>query len=124
MVDGKLLTASASPHVRAHDTTRGIMLDVVIALCPALIASVVLFGFRALAVTAVCVVCCVLFEFLSRKAMRRANTIGDLSAVVTGVSTPPSDWYGRRAAGSSFTGCARRCVPSRRSWMPSSSAKR
>ena len=85
MVDGKLLTASASPHVRSHDTTRGIMLDVIIALCPALIASVVLFGFRALAVTAVCVVCCVLFEFLSRKAMKRANTIGDLSAIVTGI---------------------------------------
>ena len=85
MVDGKLLTASASPHVRARSTTRGIMLDVIIALCPALIASIVLFGFRALAVTAVCVGCCVLFEFLSRKAMRRANTIGDLSAVVTGI---------------------------------------
>ena len=85
MVDGKLLTASASPHVRAHDTTRGIMLDVILALCPALIASVVLFGFRALAVEAVCVGCCVLFEFLSRKAMHRANTIGDLSAVVTGI---------------------------------------
>ena len=85
MVDGKLLTASASPHVRSQHTTRGIMLDVIIALCPALIASVVLFGFRALAVTAVCVGCCVLFEFLSRKAMRRPNTIGDLSAVVTGI---------------------------------------
>ena len=81
MVDGKLLTASASPHVRSHDTTRGIMFDVILALCPALVASVVLFGFRALAVTAICVGCCVLFEFLSRKAMHRANTIGDLSAV-------------------------------------------
>ena len=85
MVDDRLLTASASPHVRTRDTTRGIMLDVLIALLPALIASVVLFGFRALAVTAVSVGCCVLFEFLSRKAMRRPNTIGDLSAAVTGV---------------------------------------
>lgn len=85
MVDDRLLTASASPHVRTHDTTRGIMLDVLIALCPALIASVILFGFRALAVTAVSVGSCVLFEFLSRKVMRRPNTIGDLSAAVTGM---------------------------------------
>ena len=61
------------------------MLDVLIALVPALIASVVLFGFRALAVTAVSVGSCVLFEYLSRKAMRRPNTIGDLSAAVTGM---------------------------------------
>jgi electron transport complex protein RnfD len=61
------------------------MLDVLIALVPALIASVVLFGFRALAVTAVSVGSCVLFEFLSRKAMRRPNTIGDLSAAATGM---------------------------------------
>ena len=85
MVDDRLLTASASPHVRTRDTTRGIMLDVLISLVPALIASVVLFGFRALAVTAVSVGSCVLFEFLSRKAMRRPNTIGDLSAAVTGM---------------------------------------
>ena len=83
MVDDRLLTASASPHVRTRVTTRGIMLHVLIALVPALIASVVLFGFRALAVTAVSVGSCVLFEFLSRKAMRRPNTIGDLSAAVT-----------------------------------------
>ena len=85
MVNDRLLTASASPHVRTRDTTRGIMLDVLIALVPALVASVVLFGFRALAVTAVSVCSCVVFEFLSRKAMRRPNTIGDLSAAVTGM---------------------------------------
>ena len=61
------------------------MLDVLIALTPSLIASVVLFGFRALAVTAVSVASCILFEFLSRKVMHRANTIGDLSAAVTGM---------------------------------------
>ena len=66
MVNDRLLTASASPHVRTRDTTRGIMLDVLIALVPALVASVVLFGFRALAVTAVSVCSCVVFEFLSR----------------------------------------------------------
>ncbi len=79
------LTVSASPHVRSNATTTGIMLDVIIALMPALIASVFLFGPRALAVSAVCVGVCVLAEFLSRKAMKKTNTIGDLSAIVTGL---------------------------------------
>ena len=81
----KMLTVSASPHKRTGDTTRGIMLDVIIAMLPALVLSVILFGPRALVVTLVSVVFCVLFEFLSRKAMKRENTVGDLSAVVTGM---------------------------------------
>ena len=84
-MSNELLTASVSPHVRTRDTSRSIMLDVIIALIPSLIASVVIFGFRALAVTASAVASCVLFEWLSRKAMKRHNTIGDLSAVVTGI---------------------------------------
>ncbi len=79
------LTVSASPHARLNTTTKGIMLDVIIALVPALIASVFLFGPRTLAVTAVCVAVCVLSEYLARKAMKKTNTIGDLSAVVTGL---------------------------------------
>ena len=79
------LNVSASPHVRSKATTTGIMLDVIIALCPALIASVVLFGWRALAVSAVCIGVCVLAEYVSRKVMKRSNTIGDLSAIVTGL---------------------------------------
>lgn len=85
MVDGKKLVVSASPHLRTKDTTRGIMLDVIIALIPALIASVVIFGPRALAVVATTVASAVLSEFVSRKVMKRHNTIGDLSAVVTGL---------------------------------------
>ncbi len=81
----KMLTVSASPHKRTADTTRGIMLDVIIAMVPALIVSVILFGPRTLLVTLVSVIFCVLFEYLSRKAMKRGNTIGDLSAVVTGM---------------------------------------
>ncbi len=81
----KMLTVSASPHKRTGDTTRGIMLDVIIAMVPALVLSVVLFGPRTLVVTAVSTVFCVLFEYLARKAMKRPNTIGDLSAVVTGM---------------------------------------
>ena len=84
-MSNELLTVSASPHVRTRDTSRMIMLDVIIALVPSLVASVVIFGFRALAVTLSAVISCVLFEWLSRKAMKRHNTIGDLSAVVTGM---------------------------------------
>ncbi len=79
------LTVSASPHVRSAETTTGIMLDVIIALIPAGIASIFIFGLRALAVIAVSVITAVLAEFLSRKAMKRDQTIGDLSAVVTGL---------------------------------------
>lgn len=79
------LTVSASPHVHSLDTSSGIMLDVIIALIPALVASVFIFGARTLAVTAVAVISCVLAEYISRKVMKRENTIGDLSAVVTGI---------------------------------------
>lgn len=81
----KKLTVSASPHVRSNETTTGIMLDVIIALVPALVMSVVYFGLRALVLTATCVVACVLSEYVSRKVMKRSNTLGDLSAVVTGI---------------------------------------
>lgn len=79
------LTVSSSPHVRSSETTTGIMRDVIIALCPAAIAAIVVFGFRALAVMLVSVASCVLAEYLSRKAMHKDNTIGDLSAIVTGL---------------------------------------
>ncbi|NLL63424.1 MAG: RnfABCDGE type electron transport complex subunit D [Ruminococcaceae bacterium] len=79
------LTVNASPHVGSADTTTGIMLDVIIALIPAGIASVFIFGARTLAVIAVAVITAVLAEFLSRKAMKREQTIGDLSAAVTGL---------------------------------------
>ena len=67
----KKLTVSASPHVRSNETTTGIMLDVIIALIPALVMSAVYFGTRALALTATTVGTAVLAEFLSRKAMKR-----------------------------------------------------
>ena len=81
----KKLTVSASPHVRSGETTSGIMLDVIIALMPAVVMSVVYYGTRALVLTAVCVLSSVLLEYISRKVMKRANTIGDLSAAVTGI---------------------------------------
>ncbi len=81
----KKLTVSASPHVRSNETTTGIMLDVIIALIPALIMAVVYFGLRALTLSLVCVGSAVISEHLSRKVMKRENTIGDLSAIVTGL---------------------------------------
>ncbi len=85
MVNGKMLTVSASPHIRSVKTTTKIMLDVIIALIPALIASVFAFGPRVLLVTAVSVTCAILAEYAARKIMKRSVTIGDLSAVVTGM---------------------------------------
>lgn len=83
--ENKLLTVSASPHRRTEDTTGGIMIDVVIALMPALVLSVVLFGLRSLLITAVSVMACVVLEYICRKVMKRNNTLGDFSAVVTGI---------------------------------------
>lgn len=81
----KKLTVSASPHVRSSETTTGIMLDVIISLVPALIMSIVYFGTRALALAAVTIGSAVLAEYVSRKVMKRNGTLGDLSAVVTGL---------------------------------------
>ncbi len=79
------LVVSASPHDRSHKTVRSIMLDVIIAMVPALVASVIFFGPRALLVECVSVGTCVIAEFICRVVMKRGQTIGDLSAVITGL---------------------------------------
>lgn len=79
------LKASVSPHIRSGRTTQKIMMDVIIALMPALVASVVLFGFRALLVTALSAAFCVAFEYLWERLMKKEVTVSDLSAVVTGI---------------------------------------
>ena len=84
-MDNSVLLVSPSPHVRARYSTRTIMLDVIIALVPALIAATFIFGWRALVVTAVCVASCVVSEWLFEKLCKRDVTVGDLSAVVTGM---------------------------------------
>lgn len=69
-----------------HGTgTREIMLDVIMALIPAAVASILLFGPRALMILAVCVAACVLSEFIFQRAAGRTVTTGDLSAAVTGI---------------------------------------
>lgn len=81
----ELLTVASSPHIKRPDTTRGIMSDVVIALAPAATYGCILFGLRALAVLITSVSVAVLCEFLWNKALKKPNTIKDLSAVVTGL---------------------------------------
>ena len=81
----KMLSVSASPHLHSPRTTRGVMLDVILALLPCIVAGAVIFGPQSLFVVSFCVVLCVAFEFLSRLIMRRPQTVGDLSAVVTGI---------------------------------------
>ncbi|MBQ0059837.1 MAG: RnfABCDGE type electron transport complex subunit D [Lachnospiraceae bacterium] len=79
------LLVSPTPHIHSVLTTRMIMLDVIIAMCPALIASVIIFGLRALLVVAVTVAACVGFEYLWNRIMHQPQTIGDLSAIITGM---------------------------------------
>ena len=79
------LTVSPSPHLRCAATTRSVMLDVCIALIPALVAASIIFSLRALLVTAVSVISCLLFEHLFCLIVKWETTIGDLSAVVTGI---------------------------------------
>ena len=79
------LIATSSPHIRAAENTRSIMLDVIIAMLPALAWAVWMFGFKALTLTAVSAAGCVFFEWGYRKLMKKPQSVGDLSAVVTGM---------------------------------------
>ena len=79
------LIVSVSPHVHGKRTTSNVMLDVVIALLPAAIAGVLIFGMNAAILCAVCIASCVVFEFLFTKLCKRPTTVGDFSAVVTGL---------------------------------------
>ena len=76
---------AAGPHIHSADSSRRIMLDVIIALLPASIAAVVLFGLQAALMICVCVAAAVVSEFLFNLIARRDQSVGDLSAVVTGL---------------------------------------
>lgn len=80
-----LLTVSPSPHIKGADTTRSIMLDVIIALTPPLIFACYIFGMRSLTITLISVLSCLLAEGIFNLILKRRQTIGDLSAVVTGI---------------------------------------
>ena len=79
------LIASSNPHIRTNDDTRSLMLDVLIALCPALAWSVYRFGFRALIAAAVSVGSAIFWEWLYRRLLKKPQMFGDLSAAVTGL---------------------------------------
>ena len=79
------LIATSNPHIRGSETTRSIMLDVIIAMLPALAFACFNFGLRALTLTVVSVIGCMFFEWLYRKLMKKPQSVGDLSAVVTGM---------------------------------------
>ena len=81
----KFIVATA-PHMHSPESTKSLMRDVLIALVPAFIVSAYVYGLDALRVTAIAVVSCVLVEYLIQKfLLKGATTIGNLSAVVTGV---------------------------------------
>ena len=81
----KALRLSVSPHIHSGRSTAGIMRDVLIALAPAAIAGSIIFGARAFLVVALSVASCIFFEFLFNLIVKKEQTVGDLSAAVTGL---------------------------------------
>ena len=81
----KNITVSPAPHVSKAHSTRSIMFDVLLGLTPAMIAACIYFRLAAITVIAACVVTCMVTEFLCNLILKRSNSLGDLSAVVTGV---------------------------------------
>lgn len=79
------LTVSPSPHIRDNITTSKVMTHVLIALCPALIFSAIIFGGRALMLTGFCMITAIIWEKLCNIVMKRKDTTSDLSAAVTGM---------------------------------------
>ncbi len=80
------IVVSASPHIHSDRTSRKLMYDVVIALVPAFLVSLYLFGISAFIVTAVAIISCLFFEFAIQKyILKTATTISDGSALLTGI---------------------------------------
>ncbi|MCR1935196.1 RnfABCDGE type electron transport complex subunit D [Clostridium tepidum] len=102
-----MYTLSSSPHIRSKDSVQSIMRDVIIALLPAAIAGVYFFKLKALLVILTAVISCVAAEYIWEKATGRDISIGDLSAVVTGIllafNVPPTLPLWMVVIGSFFT---------------------
>ncbi len=79
------LIVSSSPHIHGPDSTTSIMLDVIIALMPATIYGIILYGWRAALIIAVSIISAVLSEFIWNKLLKKENSLGDLSAALTGL---------------------------------------
>ena len=82
---GNKLIVTAAPHITGPDSTQKIMQRVCLALCPTLVAAVIIFGINALILTLVTVAACVFFEWGYCKLVHREVPVGDFSAVVTGM---------------------------------------
>ena len=102
----ELLTVSPPPHIKHTDTTPRIMSDVIIALIPASVWGVIVFGFRALVILIVSTGSAVIFESLCCLLFKKKQSVGDLSAVVTGLllglNLPSSASYWLPVVGSFF----------------------
>ena len=85
MEQNRRFAVSAAPHIFSKDTTAVLMLDVIAALMPTVVAGIWLFGLTAARVILICVVSCVGFEFLWEVLLKKPITVNDLSAVVTGI---------------------------------------
>ena len=81
----KLYRVSLAPYLRSKSTTQKMMLDVIIAMLPALAASIYFFGINALMLTVVSVISCVVAEVFMQKLFKKKVTVSDLSAVITGI---------------------------------------
>lgn len=101
-----LLSVSSAPHIRDSVNSMGLMRDVLIALIPTSIAGIYYFGIRAGITMAVAIIAAVLSEYLFQKLLNRKSTVGDLSAVVTGLllalNVPVTMPYWQVAFGSIF----------------------
>lgn len=101
-----LLTVTPSPHIKHTATTTKVMAEVLIALIPAFVWGVIVFGLNAFLMPAIAVAASVLFEFLTQKLLKKPVTVGDLSAAVTGLllgfNLPASDSYFLPVVGAAF----------------------
>lgn len=85
MYDFSKVVITSSPHIKSKEDTKSIMLDVLLALIPSLAVSTYVFGLRAILMTAVSIIACMVFEAIYDKIVGKENTVTDLSAAVTGV---------------------------------------
>ena len=85
MYDLSKVVVTSSPHIKAQDDTRSLMLDVILALVPALAVAIFTFGARALVLTVATILSCVIFALLYCQVVHKPSTIGALSAVVPGI---------------------------------------